>query len=37
MSAIKKVCNRVMWLDEGEIRLAGEPEKVVEEYLSHSG
>ena len=37
MTAIKKICNRVIWLDEGEIRLAGEPEKVVEEYLSHSG
>ena len=37
MSAIKKICDRVMWLDEGEIRLAGEPEIVVEEYLRHSG
>ena len=36
MSAIKTVCNRVIWLDEGEVRLAGEPEKVVEEYLNHS-
>jgi ABC-type polysaccharide/polyol phosphate transport system ATPase subunit len=37
MSAIKKICDRVMWLDGGEIRLVGEPEKVVEEYLRHSG
>jgi lipopolysaccharide transport system ATP-binding protein len=36
MSAIRKICNRVMWLDKGEIRVAGEPEKVVEEYLRHS-
>ena len=36
MSAIKKICNRVMWLDKGEIRLVAEPEKVVEEYLRHS-
>jgi lipopolysaccharide transport system ATP-binding protein len=36
MAAIKKICNRVIWLDEGEIRLVGEPEKMVEEYLRYS-
>jgi len=37
LAAIKDVCNRVIWLDKGEIRAEGEPEKVVEEYLRCSG
>jgi ABC-type polysaccharide/polyol phosphate transport system ATPase subunit len=37
MAAIKDICNRVIWLDKGEIRAEGEPEKVVEEYLRCSG
>lgn len=36
MSAIKKICHRAFWLDGGEIRAEGEPEKVVEEYLRKS-
>jgi len=35
MSAIKEICKRVIWLDSGEIRAEGEPEKVTEEYLRH--
>lgn len=27
------ICNRALWLDGGEIKAEGEPEKVVEEYL----
>ena len=37
LSAVKEICNRAIWLDGGEIRGEGEPEKVVEEYLRHSG
>jgi ABC-type polysaccharide/polyol phosphate transport system ATPase subunit len=33
LSAIKEMCNRAIWLDGGEIRAEGEPEKIVEEYL----
>lgn len=36
MSAIKEICNRAIWLDEGRIREEGEPEKMVEEYLGCS-
>jgi lipopolysaccharide transport system ATP-binding protein len=36
MSAIKDICHRAIWLDGGEIRAEGEPEKVVEEYLRRS-
>jgi len=37
MPAVKEICNRAIWLDGGEIRGEGEPEKVVEEYLRCSG
>ena len=33
MEAIKKICNRVIWLEQGEIRSEGEVGLVVEEYL----
>lgn len=37
MSAIKEMCQRAIWLDGGEIRGEGEPERVVEEYLRYPG
>jgi len=37
MSAVKEICNRAIWLDGGEIRGEGEPERVVEEYLRCPG
>jgi ABC-type polysaccharide/polyol phosphate transport system ATPase subunit len=37
LSAIKEICNRVIWLDGGWIKAEGEPEKVVEEYQKYSG
>lgn len=33
MEAVKKLCDRAIWLEHGEIRAYGEPEKVVGEYL----
>lgn len=33
MEAVKKICNRVIWLDHGEIRSEGDPGKVIEDYL----
>jgi ABC-2 type transport system ATP-binding protein len=33
LSAVKDLCNRGIWLDAGEIKAEGEPEKVVDEYL----
>ncbi len=33
MEAVKKICDRVIWLEQGEIRAEGEPGQVVEEYL----
>ena len=32
MDAIMRICNRVMWLHQGELRRLGDPEEVVDEY-----
>jgi ABC-type polysaccharide/polyol phosphate transport system ATPase subunit len=37
LNAVKEICPRAIWLDGGTIRAEGEPEKIVEEYLRHSG
>ena len=34
LNSVKKYCDRVIWLDHGEIRLEGDPIKVVQEYIS---
>jgi len=34
MEAIKKICDRAIWLEQGEIRAEGEAGRVVEEYLN---
>ena len=34
MTAVKNICDRVIWLERGEVRAEGEPESVVGEYLS---
>ena len=33
LDSVKKLCNRAVWIYEGKVRLDGEPEKVIEEYL----
>lgn len=37
MEAIKKICDRAIWLEQGEIRAEGEAGQVVEEYLEAQG
>ncbi|MCL5982722.1 MAG: ABC transporter ATP-binding protein [Firmicutes bacterium] len=37
MEAIKKICDRAIWLDHGEIQAEGEVAMVVEEYLKAQG
>ncbi|MCI2424423.1 ABC transporter ATP-binding protein [Candidatus Acetothermia bacterium] len=37
MEAIKKICDRVIWLEQGEIKAEGEAGLVVEEYLKAQG
>lgn len=32
LDTIKNLCNEVLWLHNGEIKMMGEPEKVIEEY-----
>ncbi|MEM3036415.1 MAG: ABC transporter ATP-binding protein [Thermoplasmata archaeon] len=36
LSAIKEICNRAIWLDNGEVKAEGNPLKVVQEYLRFS-
>ena len=33
MDAVKFLCDRAIWLYQGEIRKDGKTEKVIEEYL----
>lgn len=37
LDAIKKLCNRAVWIYEGKIKMDGSTEKVVEEYLKVCG
>ncbi len=32
LQAVEEICNRVLWLDHGEIVVEGEPGRVIEEY-----
>lgn len=32
LSTLQELCNRVMWLHDGEIKRIGDPQKVLEEY-----
>jgi lipopolysaccharide transport system ATP-binding protein len=36
MEAVMRVCNRVVWIDGGQIVKAGDPEEVVTEYQNNS-
>ncbi len=36
LESVKEMCDRVIWLDDGEIRMEEEAEKVVEEYLRYA-
>jgi lipopolysaccharide transport system ATP-binding protein len=37
MGAVTSLCTRCIWLDHGEIRMDGDPQEVVETYLSRGG
>jgi lipopolysaccharide transport system ATP-binding protein len=34
-SVVRNWCTRVLWLEQGRIRLDGEPDEVCEAYLGH--
>ena len=34
LGSIKEMCNEAIWLNKGELMMRGEPEDVVEEYMS---
>lgn len=33
LDSIKKLCNRAIWIYDGEVRMDGKPDNVIEEYL----
>lgn len=35
MVAVQSLCSRVIWLEHGKIRVMGDPEEVVSQYLHH--
>ena len=37
LDQVKKLCTRAIWIYEGEVRLDGKPDKVVDEYLNVCG
>ena len=36
LATIKKFCNRAVWLNNGVIKMDGEPEKVIKQYLNET-
>ena len=37
MGSVGQLCGRVLWVDQGQVKLSGHPAKVIAEYLSSSG
>ena len=36
MDSVKKLCDRAVWLSDGKIRMDGDTENVVNEYLKET-
>ena len=34
LNSVVDICDRALWLDEGEVRMEGDPEEVVKSYLN---
>lgn len=37
LGSIKKLCNRAIWIYQGQVKLDGKPEEVIDEYLKVCG
>ena len=37
METIERICNRVIWIDDGHVKADGPPEKIIEHYLEQVG
>ena len=37
LEQVKKICTRAIWIYEGEVRMDGAPNKIIEEYLKECG
>lgn len=36
LSTVKEFCNRAVWIYNGEVKMDGEPDKVIEEYIKET-
>ena len=36
LDTVKSFCNRAVWLNQGVIKMDGEPDEVIEEYLKET-
>lgn len=36
LDSVKELCNRAIWIHNGEIKIDGQPEEVIEEYLKET-
>ena len=37
LGSVKKLCNRAIWINNGEVKMDGKTKKVIEEYLKVCG
>ena len=37
IESIKSLCNRVIWLEHGEVQMIGKPKEVIDKYLDFMG
>lgn len=37
LEAVKRICNRVVWIYDGQIRMDGDPKAIVDEYMKVCG
>jgi len=37
LSSVKKLCNRAIWLNKGEVKMDGKTDEVIDEYLKVCG
>ena len=37
VSRLAKLCDRIMWLENGKIRKIGDPKEIIQEYLTEEG
>jgi lipopolysaccharide transport system ATP-binding protein len=36
LNSLRRLCDRIVWLDHGQIRIAGTPDEVISAYVRHT-